>query len=56
MIDNQEGKTAILYNTLGQVIKSISISSSQEKISMKDLNSGIYYLQVGASMKKIIKK
>lgn len=56
MIDNQEGKDAILYNTLGQVIKSFSISSSQEKISMQNLNSGLYYLQVGSSMIKIIKK
>lgn len=56
MIDNQEGKDAILYNTLGQVIKSFSINNSQEKISMQDLNSGLYYLQVGSSMIKIIKK
>ena len=56
MIDNQEGKSAILYNALGQVIMNFTISNSQEKISMKDLNSGVYYLQVGTSMKKIIKK
>lgn len=56
MIDNQEGKTAIMYNTLGQVIKSFTIQNTQEKISMQDLNSGLYYLQVGSSMIKIIKK
>ena len=56
MIDNQEGKSVILYNALGQVIMNFTIKNSQEKILMKDLNSGVYFLQVGASMKKIIKK
>lgn len=56
MIDNQEGKQAVLYNALGQIVKMQSIENSNEKMEMSHLKSGVYFLQIDNQTFKIIKK
>jgi len=56
MIDNQEGKQAVLYNALGQIVMSSSIRESIQKISMGNIPGGLYILQIGTEKVKIIKK
>lgn len=56
MIENQEGKQAVLYNTLGQIVMIQSIGNSNQKMEMSLLKSGIYFLQIDNQTVKIIKK
>lgn len=46
----EDNKQAIVYNTLGQLVKSFQISSTETQMDVSDLNRGTYYLQVGAKM------
>ncbi len=49
---NQTG-TVTFINALGQVIKTITVSNSFEKINIENLPSGIYYLKIGETISKI---
>lgn len=56
MIENQEGKEVTIYNALGQIVMRKTIDETIQKISMENIPSGMYILQVGNEKVKMIKK
>ncbi len=45
------GEEIIVYNLLGKVVKSITATSAKEKISVSNLEAGIYIVAIGSTSK-----
>ncbi len=54
-IDNAKATTITVYNIIGKVLLSRKLSTNNEKISLSELNPGIYLAEITGSSKTIIK-
>lgn len=50
--NESENTTAILYSTSGKMILKKSLESSEDKISLSDLDNGVYILSVVSATRK----
>ena len=46
----------VIYNSLGQAVRSIDGVSGGIQINISDLNSGLYFIRIGENVEKIVKK
>ncbi|HXB39824.1 MAG TPA: T9SS type A sorting domain-containing protein [Bacteroidia bacterium] len=53
ILDKQGNNNVEIINTLGETVKQINIGETQNKISISDLASGIYYVKVFTSGKQL---
>jgi hypothetical protein len=51
-IPSQEN--AYLFNTMGQLVKTISLTGEKTNVEVKDLTSGVYVLRIGNVSKRIV--
>jgi hypothetical protein len=45
---------AYLFNTMGQLVKTISLTGEKTNVEVKDLTSGVYVLRIGNVSKRIV--
>ena len=43
---NNENRTLTIYNIVGELVRSETLSQNQQKINVEDLNNGIYMLEI----------
>jgi Secretion system C-terminal sorting domain len=52
-----DAKTGVkLYNTLGEILGNYTITETNNAINTENLSSGVYFLNIGTTTKKIIKQ
>ena len=54
---NKENQYLTLFNLLGQPLETIRLTSNSGKIQVgRQLAAGVYFLQIGKTLKKVIKQ
>ena len=51
-----EPSEVVIYNSLGQMVKHIEMTSGNIQMNVEDLNAGVYFVKVNGNVMKIVKK
>ncbi|MBX3165294.1 MAG: T9SS type A sorting domain-containing protein, partial [Bacteroidetes bacterium] len=55
-IETQENTHIVVMNLIGQIIYEQNTTSSKTKISLKEIDNGIYFIKAGNRIGKIVKE
>ena len=51
-----EPSEVVIYNSLGQMVKHIEMTSGNIQMNVEDLNAGVYFVKVNGEVTKVIKR
>ena len=51
-----EPSEVVIYNSLGQMVKHIEMTSGNIQMNVEDLNAGVYFVKTNGNVTKIVKK